>query len=79
MHDSILREFAPGCSNNAWFSQARSVASESVMACHPERRRLSAKRAIFTAGAPVVELRPDKAGPSTRVRIVAADPPAWSG
>jgi len=21
MHDLILREFAPGCSNNAWFSE----------------------------------------------------------
>jgi hypothetical protein len=59
--------------------QTRAVASESVIACHPEQGKLSAKGTISAAEGPVVELRPDKAGPSTRARIVAADPPAWSG
>jgi len=78
MHDLILREFASGCSNNAWFSAGPCRGIRISHSLSSRAKKIVRKAGDLHSRETLLLIR-TKAGPSTRSRIVAAGPPAWSG
>jgi hypothetical protein len=73
MHDLILREFAPGCSNNAWFSAGPCRGIRITHSLSSRAKKIVRKSGRSSQSRDLLLIQ-TKAGPSTRLRIVAADP-----